>query len=241
MILTPDALATLESAERELKLPVSERDTLARQINAASDMICKHCHRTFRRRIYTQILNANGGKIVLPIRPVYEITSLRYDTTRIFPPTFVGDTRTSTEIDPTTYVFNRDGIIDLDTALDVSDRTIRVVYDAGYSLIKYIQIEDPTDMEEGDCWINASGAVQVWDAAAVPDPAWVVYDTEPIPGNITQAAIEYTQVMRRKARPGEAGLATKEKLFADGASFGYEPIIPAHVLFLLADEVYYGI
>jgi hypothetical protein len=244
MILMPNALARVEDVALELGVAdPADFPALTSQVNRASVAIDRYCHGQLRRSERTRILDARGDLLVhLHERPLYSIRELNNDAARVFGLTTI--------IDPATYTFSQRGEIFLGSILAEGRDTVRAIYEAGYSLPRFIQSAEPVvhtpaepdDPVAGDLWFDQNGSTWIFalNTELPPVLVWTAYSTFVIPGNVTQATIEYVSFMRRRSMAGDAGLISRDRGFSEGASLNYEITMPVHIAQLLVDEVRVG-
>lgn len=229
--MTPSAqsLVTPELVMAELKIPAEERDDLIFWINRASEAIVRHCRRSFRRMVRVEFYDsADDDTIRLRHYPIWAVNEVNVDPTRAFLP--------ETILPATDYaVVGRD--IYFTSKLGYGDNVVRITSEGGYTLPDYDQEATPATPSIGQVWLSSAGIFRFEATVAAPLGEWVPFLSEMMPGHIIQATMEYIGTIRRRAKPGEAGLLARDRAFADGASLTYEAAMPAHVAALLASEV----
>lgn len=229
-MLDPTCLANPTKIGSEMKIPDAELPLFTKQLSRASAVINMHCRRFLRRGSRIQFFDSfDQTTLRLANGPVWSVLALYYDPFRKF--------GNDTLVDPSEYaVVGRE--IHLLSRYGFTDSAFKVIYDGGYDVADYDGSSNPTAPALGEIWVNGGVIKRYESTALVPSGEWVPYITELVPGGLEQAVMEYVSVIRRKTKPGEAGLAGRET--QDGTSLIYEPAIPSHVLGILGEYVYYG-
>jgi len=139
MALAVNALTTLAIAKDHLNIPASILDedvTVERLINMASEYIERDCNRVFREITETVDVDSRAGsEVLLPRRPVSDISEVRVDSMRVF--------GADTILNATGFAFSVHGNLErLDGYFPFTRRGVRVTYTAGFATTPY-------DLEHG--------------------------------------------------------------------------------------------
>lgn len=223
MILSPNALVHPDVVQADLeRLPESIDQTIS-FINRASKIIEDRCRRHFRRGTHTVTVDGTGtDTIILPYRPIHAVDHLYVDTLRVF--------GADTEVAATDFNFIYDRIY---YATDVTEKSVKIVMDAGYDIIRFRQTDEPADPTLGDIWFDGTNTVQ-WNGAT-----WDAYVAYPMPFNIENATIEYVAFMTRRILAAEVGVLARD-FQGGGNSLTFESVMPRHILEMLDPEIFYG-
>lgn len=213
-------ISTLRCAERlrinDEDLPEEELPPL---IGYASAAIRNHCGWHITREQSTIAMDSFGdGRLVITRKPVIQVVSLRYDTSRLFP--------VNTEVTGYTYIPSKSLII-LPSANEYNEAVYQLTVDAGYTKIDYRQSteEEPDDPVAGESWLNENGLFSyngtLWVANA---------DGIPMPDDLEATCAEYVHWLRIRFMAGGAGLIKKERGYSfEGSAVEYETSMPSHV------------
>lgn len=98
-------------------------------INSASDLIERHCSRSFKSASYTHYFDGHGtNEIVLSQYPVSNVTSVKVDSLRVF--------GSDTALASTSFQAMEGGILRLhDTRFPEGSQVVKVEYTAGYTTV----------------------------------------------------------------------------------------------------------
>ena len=226
MDLAPGALITLARCLGYFDSH-EEPEKIIPLINYASGAISAHCHREFIRSTIIRLASSYADKtIALDGKPILDIISLRYDTTRVF--------EVETEIDPTLYTFSAEkGIIRLTTEYDYGDDVFRVETIEGYDRVAYTQVEEPAAPIENDVWQKTDGTLLQFKAGV-----WTPFFGFVVPPDLEGACAEYVSYLKVRMRTGGAGTISRKRGYSfEGGQVDYELDMPIHIKNLLAPYV----
>ena len=137
MAVDPNALTTLEDVKQHLDIPVTNIDQdaiLERMINAASQKIESFLDRRIKKRSWTEFQDGRrNDRIVLRQWPCEKPTELWNDPSSKF-------TDTDNQLDPADFELEGDpaiGVVLIGRRFSNGNRSIKIVYEAGYDTIPF--------------------------------------------------------------------------------------------------------
>jgi len=195
-------------------------ESLVPMINYASSVVVNYISRPliYAENVARTFDSMGDGLIFFPFKPVHEISSVRFDTSRVW-----GD---DTEIP-----FYHDAEMEriFVDAQPRAAKAYRVVSSDGFSIVNYRQSDEPLEPVAGETWLH-SGIFERYDGTV-----WVACDVEPMDELIESAVAEYVAYIRVRMRAGGAGLAKLERGYSfEGSAVAYELSMPQHVKDALA-------
>jgi hypothetical protein len=226
MMLKPDALISAAQCVSLTGLELEDIDSL---INMASEAIAQHCGRKLIRSVATRDLDSFNDSILrLPVHPLIEVRSLRYDRARLFPE----------ESELSGYTANLfTGTIYLPRVYERDQDVFRIVTDEGYTMVSYYGEDDPDDPVIGQLWLSPLGYVQ-WGLDELDEEGWLPFTGHPVPSDLEGACAEYVAYMMIKFKTGGAGMTKRERGYSfEGSSVAYEKGMPTHVVEMLEPYV----
>lgn len=129
MALNANALISLEYAKKMIAFEDSQSETFTEYINVATSLVESYTGRVLIAADYTEYYDGMGtDRILLNQYPINTVTSVHIDPDRVY-----GD---DTEVESTDYVlYSPTGkIVFPDLEIDENPQSVKVVYNAGYSL-----------------------------------------------------------------------------------------------------------